>query len=136
MAAANFSRDVSENLQTNVGDLIDSETVFEDPTLESKIMPFNYSMRDFIKQNHFYFVKMRGDIEHDPIDFKIMVSTEDMKAPLFIDLNHEFEKFMEEKRCISSSACSSCGLVPAVINELCYQCQEMQDNEDEMFLYR
>jgi len=35
MAAANFSREPLENFQTNVGDLIDFGTDFEDPTLET-----------------------------------------------------------------------------------------------------
>ena len=49
----------------------------------------------------------RDVIEYDLIYFETVIEKpqqEEKKAPIIIDLNHEFEKFMEKKRCISSSA--------------------------------
>ena len=43
----------------------------------------------------------RDVLEHDLIDFEKIIETppqEEKKAPIIIDINHEFEKFMEKKR--------------------------------------
>jgi len=47
----------------------------------------------------------RDVLEHDLIDFETIIETpQQKKAPIIIDLNHEFGKFLEKQRCISSSA--------------------------------
>ena len=43
----------------------------------------------------------RDVLEHDLIDFETIIETppqEEKKAPIIIDINHEFEKFMEKQR--------------------------------------